>query len=100
MLQHSKIVKIKVGDQDGENTLTVDLDDLGIPTDLQGNINDAIIIAKETSAGVGKVEDDKVVVSGGNLVFTEGSTGWADNDTFFVMLLFGLDEVTGTLSTV
>ena len=83
-----------------ENTLTVDLDDLGVPTDLQGSISDAIIIAKETSAGVGQVEDDKVVISSGNLVFTQGSTGWADNDAFFVMLIFGLTSKIGTLSTV
>lgn len=74
------------------NILTAELhDNLGIPEESLVGAR-PVILAKETSAGVAKTVDDKVTISGNNLVINEGSTGFAAGDIFTVDIHQGSED--------
>lgn len=48
-----------------------------------------VLVAKTTSAGVGKSIDDRTFISGDVLTIVEGSSGFAAGDIFYVDLVQG-----------
>jgi hypothetical protein len=56
-----------------------------------------VLVAKTTSAFVGKTVDDRVFISGDVLTIVEGNTGFAAGDIFFIDLVQGdIDSLTAT----
>lgn len=100
MLNEVKIIEVVAPTLTTENTLTMDLKTHGLST---GNIAaaKARLIAKRGSNGVAKAVDDKVAVSGDNLVITEGATGFATGDVFVMALVIGaMSSAAAVASTV
>ena len=81
-----------------EDILTVALSSFGVDV---GNVKKStpVIVSKFASAGTGKAEDDKVSISGTNLIINEGSTGFVTGDYWFIDFVLGeIPSVAATAS--
>ena len=95
----AKIVCPTVTTQD---ILTSAMADFGIDEVAAKTLAGVNIVAKTTSAGVGQAIDDKISISGSNIVINEGSTGFVTGDIFYIALRIGnatLPSSTATAST-
>ena len=94
-----RIRVVAPADVDTHTILTAELhDSLGIPEEsLVGAI--PVLICKETSAGIGKVADDTVSMSGNSLVINEGATGFAAGDVFTIDIHQGSEDRVASVAT-
>jgi len=72
-----------------DDTLTVSIqgtgaDDLDLPETWEDSL--PLITVKQTSAGLGKVIDETIVITAGDLIITEGASGLLAGDQYFIRL--------------
>jgi hypothetical protein len=100
MHEFEKILKATMPAPGTNNTLTVALNDYDIPDEVC-KAAVPVIVGKTSSAGVGKVIDEKVVITDDDLVLTEGATGFVADDIYWIKFAIGsVIPCTGAVSTV
>lgn len=94
----SHITRVKLvapADVSTNDDLDYDLDSIGVDASMRKGL-EAVTVAKTTSAGVPKANDDTVTIVDDDLHIDEGATGFAAGDIWWIDLMRGVDKCVAT----